>query len=172
MRPDALDDLGDLPRLFAEWARVLKPGGLVTFTSLGPDTLYELAQAWAAVDDLPHVHGFFDMHDLGDALLRSGLADPVHDVDHLRVTYPSVVALCRDLKACGAQNATRGRRRTLTSRRRWQDMVDAYPRNGLSDPIAATVELVFGQAWGRGFSTSQDGQVAAIPVEGIGRRGS
>ena len=32
----------DLPRLFAECARVLKPGGLLTFSTFGPDTLSEL----------------------------------------------------------------------------------------------------------------------------------
>jgi malonyl-CoA O-methyltransferase len=179
--PDACVDLlfanlllpwvSDLAGLFGEWARVLRPGGVVTFSSLGPDTLHELAQAWAAVDQGPHVHGFFDMHDVGDSLLRSGLVEPVLDVDHLSVTYKSVAHLARELKACGGQNATLGRRRTLTGRHRWQAMVDQYPRTGEPNPIHATVELVFGQAWGRGVSSPADGQVASIPVTDIGGRG-
>ncbi len=39
--------------LFAELARVLRPGGRCVFTSLGPDTLCELRPAWAAVDSPP-----------------------------------------------------------------------------------------------------------------------
>ncbi len=178
--PDACVDLlfanlllpwvSDLQGLFSEWARVLRPGGVVTFSSLGPDTLHELAQAWAAVDQGPHVHGFFDMHDLGDSLLRSGLAEPVLDVDHLTVTYKSVAHLARELKACGGQNATVGRRRTLTGRHRWQAMVAQYPLTGEPNPVHATVELVFGQAWGRGVSSTAGGQVANIPVTDIGGR--
>ena len=149
---------------------LLKTGGLATFTGVGPDTLFELAQAWATVDSKPHVHGFFDMHDVGDSLVRAGLVEPVLDVDHLRVTYPSVVALARELKACGAQNATVGRRRTLTGKQRWHAMTAAYPLAEGSNPIHATVELVFGQAWGRGVSRAAEGQVATVPLTDIGRR--
>lgn len=160
----------DLPGMFAEWRRVLKPGGLALFTGLGPDTLYELAQAWARVDDEPHVHGFFDMHDVGDALTRSGLAEPVLDVDHLTVTYPSVAALCRELKACGAGNATVGRRRGLTGRRRWQRMADCYPVEPGENPVHATVELIFGQAWAGEPVRASEGGFTAIPVTDIKRR--
>ena len=116
----------------------------------------------------PHVHGFFDMHDLGDSLIRSGLGEPVLDVDHLQVTYPSVAHLARELKACGGQNAALGRRRTFTGRRRWQAMVDHYPRTSEPNPIHATVELVFGQAWGRGVSSTPGGQIASVAVTDIG----
>ncbi len=162
--------VADFTPVFEEWQRVLKPDGLATFTTVGPDTLYELAQAWATVEDLPHVHGFFDMHDVGDALLRSGLAEPVLDVDHVTVTYPSVEALARDLKACAAQNATVGRRRTLTGPRRWRSMVESYPRSKAPDRIQATVELVFGQAWGRAAVPSSDPGLTTIPVASIKRR--
>ena len=58
--------------VFRECRRVLKPGGLLTFTTFGPDTLVELRRAWAAADGRTHVNRFIDMHDLGDALLRAG----------------------------------------------------------------------------------------------------
>src|SRR5690606_31620133 len=46
----------DLGRAFAECRRVLRPGGLLTFSTLGPDTLHELRQAWATIDLEPHVN--------------------------------------------------------------------------------------------------------------------
>ena len=53
--------------VFAELARVLREGGLALFSSVGPDTLSEVRRAWAQVDRFVHVHGFVDMHDLGDS---------------------------------------------------------------------------------------------------------
>ncbi|MEJ2655241.1 MAG: methyltransferase domain-containing protein, partial [Acidihalobacter sp.] len=55
----------------AEIRRVLAPGGVLLFSTLGPDTLVELRRSWARVDALPHVNPFMDMHDVGDALLRA-----------------------------------------------------------------------------------------------------
>ncbi len=63
----------------AEFRRVLRPGGLLMFASLGPDTLRELRESWTVVDSHVHVHAFVDMHDLGDALIRAGLCDVVMD---------------------------------------------------------------------------------------------
>ena len=41
-----------LPPLFAECVRVLKPGGMLVFSSFGPDTLKELRAAWAEADKI------------------------------------------------------------------------------------------------------------------------
>jgi len=61
------------PRMsFAEIQRVLRPDGLLMFTTLGPDTLHELRTAWASVDDYPHVNMFYDMHDIGEAMMEAG----------------------------------------------------------------------------------------------------
>ena len=70
----------DIDAVFAEVARVLKPRGLFTFTTLGPDTLVELRTAWRAADLDAALHPFTDMHDLGDGLVRAGFAEPVLDV--------------------------------------------------------------------------------------------
>ena len=54
----------------AEFRRVLRVGGLLTFTTFGPDTLQELRSAFAGVDGGTHTNRFVDMHDIGDALVR------------------------------------------------------------------------------------------------------
>ena len=94
-------------RLLAEFRRVLKPGGLLMFSTLGPDTLIELRRSWAAADRYPHVHLFIDMHDIGDALLRAQLADPVMDTEHFTLTYQTVHSLLHDLKQLGAAECRR-----------------------------------------------------------------
>ena len=81
------------PTLFAEAARVLEAGGLLLFSTLGPDSLRSSAPPGVAVDSALHVHAAFDLHDIGDVALAAGLAEPVIDVDRLEVTYSSVASL-------------------------------------------------------------------------------
>jgi malonyl-CoA O-methyltransferase len=158
-------------RLFAEAARVLTDGGALLFATLGPDSLQEVRAAFAAVDDRIHVHAAFDMHDLGDLALGAGLADPVLDVDRIEVTYADVAGLVGDLRAVGGVNVAGGRRRTLTGRRRWGRFVERLPR-GADRRLAVTVELILGQAWGRGPVARPEAGSSEIrvPVERIRRR--
>jgi malonyl-CoA O-methyltransferase len=164
---------GDLDSAFREVRRVLKPDGLFAFTTFGPDTLRELRTAWAAVDDYSHVNAFIDMHDIGDALVRAGLTEPVLDVERVTLTYPDVLALMRDLKVIGAHNVTAGRPRGLVGRgtlRRVEAAYEAARRSGL---IPATYEVVYGAAWGsagKRAASVVDGEVRISPTS-IRRRG-
>ena len=133
--------------VFAEVARVLETGGLFIFSTFGPDTLKELRAAFAAVDDYEHVNPFVDMHDLGDALVHAGMADPVMEMEVLTLEYASVEAVAHDLKAIGAGNALPGRPRGLSGRARWQRMVERYERERRGDVLPATYEVVYGHAW-------------------------
>ena len=132
----------------AEMRRVLAPGGLLLFTTFGPDTLKELRAAWAQVDDARHVHAFDDMHDVGDALLAAGFVDPVVDMEMLTVTYADVLDLMRDLQAIGAHNVATGRRAGLTGRGALRAMMRAYEGfRGEDGRLPATWEVVYGHAW-------------------------
>jgi malonyl-CoA O-methyltransferase len=133
--------------VFGEVSRVLEPGGLFLFSTFGPDTLKELRAAFAAVDDHPHVSPFVDMHDLGDALVHAGLAEPVMEMEVLTLEYASVEAVARDLKAIGAANAMPGRHRGLSGRGRWRRMVERYERERRGEVLPATYEVVYGHAW-------------------------
>jgi len=117
------------------------------FSTFGPDTLKELRAAFAAVDDYAHVNPFVDMHDLGDALVHAGLAEPVMEMEVLTLEYASVEAVARDLKAIGARNVLPGRPRGLSGRGRWQRMVAAYERERRGGVLPATYEVIYGHAW-------------------------
>ena len=132
---------------FAELRRVLRPGGLLMFTSFGPDTLQELRAAWQAVDAEVHVHAFVDMHIVGDALVHAGFADPVLDVDRFTLTYADVDGLLRELKQLGAHNAAHGRPRALTGKSRYRKFKAAYEAQAVAGRIPATYEAVYGHAW-------------------------
>jgi len=106
----------DLDGALGEIRRVLAPDGFFAFTTFGPDTLRELRTAWAAADGGTHVSGFRDMHDIGDALTRAGLSEPVMDVERLTMVYPNVAAITRDLKVIGAHNATAARANATRAR--------------------------------------------------------
>jgi len=162
----------DPDAVFAEIARVLRPRGLLTFSTFGPDTLIELRAAWRAADDGTHVIPFTDMHDIGDGLIRAGLVEPVLDVCRYTLTYPDLRSLMRDLKSIGAQNATIDRPRGLTGRRRLHAVEQAYERHRENGVLPATYEVVFGQAWGAATGTRQQraGEFA-IPVASLRRRG-
>jgi malonyl-CoA O-methyltransferase len=162
----------DLDTALAEIRRVLAPDGFFAFSTFGPDTLRELRAAWAAADGGTHVSGFRDMHDIGDALSRAGLSEPVLDVERLTVVYPEVAAITRDLKVIGAHNATAARARGLTGKGRWRIMTAAYEQQRQAGMLPATYEVVYGAAWGargRAGTPVTNGEVR-IPVHAIRRR--
>ena len=145
---------------FAEIARVLREDGLFAFATLGPDSLLGLRDAWRSVDSGVHVKRFADMHDLGDALVRAGLHDPVLDVDRLSVSYQSSEALFRDITATGARNTLQQRARGLLGRRRFRAMTSALFGADGAGEAALQFELVYGHCWGCG----PRGDASGVPI--------
>lgn len=143
----ALQWVNDPQQAFAEIRRVLAPGGLLMFSTFGPDTLKELRAAYQGTDRHTHVNRFTDMHDIGDMLLHAGFADPVMDMEIITVTYADVRELMRDLKAIGAHNVTRGRPAALSGRSRLEAVARNYEAFRRGGRLPATFEVVYGHAW-------------------------
>ena len=138
---------GDLTGLFGEFRRILKPGGLLLFTTLGPDTLKELRASWSMVSDKVHVNQFADMHDIGDALYNVQAENPVMDSERLIVNYQSVKDILLDLKAVGAHNQNSGREKALTGKTRLKSMYQAYEQFRTEAGYPLTYEVLYGHAW-------------------------
>lgn len=161
----ALQWLDNLDAACAEFQRVLRPGGVILFASFGPDTLYELRHAWATVDDHIHVNRFMDMHDVGDALVRAHLADPVMDCENIVLTYKDAAMLLRELKAIGAHNINAGRSHHLTTPHELKKMLAAYAQFKLDDGmLPATYEVIYGNAWGSALRARPTGEPGSFSM--------
>lgn len=158
--------LDDLAPALSQISRVVRPGGLFAFATLGSDSLRELRDAWG--DDPYHVRAFPDMHVVGDALVHARLADPVLDVDPLTIRYRSAQALFRDLTATGGRNALAARRASLTGKERFARMLSQLEPPAGSDTFDLHLELVFGHAWGS--AALPDRGEFRISPDAIGRR--
>jgi malonyl-CoA O-methyltransferase len=137
----------DLEATFSGVRRVLKPGGLFMFASFGPDTLKELRECWSRVDNAVHVNSFDDMHDVGDALLRTGFADPVMESEIITVNYATVDRLMDDLRGIGANVTADGGRRGMTTQAMLSRLRDAYEAFRRDDVLPASYEIIYGHAW-------------------------
>jgi malonyl-CoA O-methyltransferase len=160
--------IDDHAAVFAEAARVLRAGGLFTFATLGPDSFRELRAAWGDTDTRSHVRHFPDMHNVGDQLVHSGLRDPVLDVETLGLEYRDTKSLFRDIARTATGNSLRHRQPSLTGKGDFKNMVERLTKGGAALPVAITLELVFGHAWGAGPRESAD--EFRVPATAIGRR--
>jgi malonyl-CoA O-methyltransferase len=163
----------DVPAVLAEVRRVLRFPGLFLLTTLGPGSLGELRSAWPGDDRRGRTLEFADMHNLGDALIRAGFAEPVVDTETLTVTYRGFGRLVTDLRSVGATNLAPGRRRTLTGRSRWAAMAAAYEKlRDASGVLPVTLEVIYGQAWS-GVRAARRGDSPgeiSVPIRELRRR--
>lgn len=151
----ALHWLNDIPAALKEFNRVLKVGGVLMFSTFGPDTLKELRQAVRARGDAPQqINQFTDMHDIGDMLVHGGFADPVMDMETLTLTYADPWQALRELQRAGSTGATR---HGLTSHIFWQRVFENWPRDA-QGRYSLTFELVQGHAWKVAPRQHEDGR--------------
>jgi malonyl-CoA O-methyltransferase len=132
--------------VFREMCRVVETGGLVMFSTLGPDTLRELREILPAHAG-ERVHRFMDMHDLGDALVAAGFSDPVMDMEMVTLTYGGLDGLFADLRANTANNAALTRPRGLSGRAGWEQSRARYEQRRHDGSLPVTVEIIQGHAW-------------------------
>lgn len=133
--------------VFAEWRRVLRTEGLLMFSCFGPDTLVELRQAFAGIDQLPHTLPFVDMHDFGDMLVNAGFSTPVMDMEKITLTYESMDKLIADVRALGG-NPLLTRRTGLLGRRAWKNLCDTFDKMRADNSrVALTFEIIYGHAF-------------------------
>lgn len=138
----------DLPALLSRWHAALEVDGFLMFSCFGPDTLQELRAVYAELGWGPPASAWIDMHDLGDALVQAGFADPVMDMERLTLTWDSPAALLAELRGLG-RNTAPAREPGLRSRS-WRSRLDAALVRGLAGPdgrLRLSFEIVYGHAF-------------------------
>ncbi len=113
-------------RAFHEFARVLRPGGVVWLATLGPRTFAELRHAFAGIDTARHVLDCPAPERLLGAATSAGLRCEA-EARHLQLAgAQDLPELLRDVKAVGAHGVGAGRRRGLLGRQAWRAVQARY----------------------------------------------
>ena len=129
--------------VFRECLRVLKPNGLVLMSSLGETSLFELKQAFATIDNKPHVHDFPALHDLGDEMLKIGFQQVVVNAEVITLTYENIIKLMLDIKASGGHNTQEQRSKSLKSKHFLEKLEQAYEVFREENRLPASYEIVY-----------------------------
>ncbi|MEJ5989805.1 biotin synthase [Ramlibacter sp. PS3R-8] len=133
--------------LLRQWHEALAVDGFLMFSCLGPDTLRELRGAYAAMGWPPPAHEFTDMHDWGDMLVQGGFAEPVMDMERIRLSFDTPARLLEELRELGA-NLHPARFSGLRGRgwpRRLEAALDQHMR-GADGKLGLTFEVIYGHA--------------------------
>jgi NADH dehydrogenase [ubiquinone] 1 alpha subcomplex assembly factor 5 len=146
---------GDLPGALVQLRRALKPDGLLLAAMLGGQTLVELRTALFEAELAeeggvsPRVSPAVELADAATLLQRAGFALPVADGETITVSYPDLLALLRDLRGMGEQNALAARRRAPLKRPTLAHAAALYGERfgGTDGRIPATFEVLFLCGW-------------------------
>ena len=150
----------DLRAVVEQVQRVLSEEGVWMFSTLGPDTLKELRECFPNAGE-NHLHGFWDMHDIGDMLVQAGFSDPVLDMEMLHLQYTDAETLLADLKRSVATNALPTRLKGLTGKTFWQGVKSQLTRSVRGESLPVTLEIIQGHAW-KGRSARPGGEAQVI----------
>jgi malonyl-CoA O-methyltransferase len=143
----ALHLVVDPPALIARWLRLLDIEGVAVFSCLGPGTLRELRELYAASGWPPATPGFIDMHDLGDMLVDAGFADPVLDQETITLRWKSAEAALAELRQLGGN--THPQRYAGLRTPQWRDRLLAAlaERADADGSIGLSIEVAYGHGF-------------------------
>lgn len=138
----------DVPALLARWHAALQTEGFLMVSCFGPDTLRRLRALYREQGWGPPASEFTDLHNLGDALVQAGFADPVMDMEMLRLNWPSAAAMLAELRTLGANTAPQRFAGCRTPR--WRSRLEARIEaalQGTDGRPGLDFEIVYGHAF-------------------------
>ena len=141
----ALQWCEDLSVPLRELRRVVKPGGLILFSTLADGSLSELSSSWQRVDQYQHVNNFLSQNAIKLALAQAGGVN--HNLEFTPITmhYKTAVELMKDLKGIGATHLQQARKAGLAGRKTIQALESAYDEFRTEDgQLPATYQVCFG----------------------------
>lgn len=133
----------DLPALMGELARILKPGGQLWLSTLGPRTLHELKTAWQQVDAYTHVNHFQPAEAVRSAMQAAGLVPKVTRQKDQVLYFERLGELTHALKALGAHNINTGKPEGLTGRARLTAFKQAYETFRTPAGLPASYDVLY-----------------------------
>ena len=147
-----LDTVNDVPKSLNAIRAALAPDSFFLGAFSGGDTLPQLRTAMRAADQadgiaVPHVHPRIEPAMLTTLLTAAGFANPVVDVDRVRVTYPNLGKLVADLRGMGATNILSNRSRRSLSKVALRDAFDVFSAAGQDGRTTETFEILHFAAW-------------------------
>ncbi len=157
--------------VFAEMRRVLAPGGMLVFSSFGPESFGELRAAWAELDETTQFMGFVDILPLGDALMAAGFNQPVMDSERITVSYPDIDSLVRELDATGTFSLLLGTDKIAAAR---EHLTEAYKPFMIESRFPVSYEIIYGTAFGPDEGQPRktpQGDVVTFSVESLRKSG-
>jgi SAM-dependent methyltransferase len=151
----SLPSMNDIPGMLIQIRRALRPDGLFLGALAGSGTLAELRESLLLAETelsggaSPRVAPFVDVRDAGGLLQRAGFALPVADTETIRVRYPSMFELMRDLRAMGETSILTARPRRPVPLRFFTRAAEIYAeRHAEADGrIPATFQIVWLSGW-------------------------
>jgi len=151
--------------IFKEIHRILKPEGLLLFSTLGPDTLKELRMCFKILENKEAENPFIDMHDIGDMLLQEGLIDPVMDMENITLTYKNIKELLNDLKLTGSNHLHTLSYDPITPDcfNRLSTLYEKY--KNVEQRLPATFEVIYGHAWRSEYAITEDCRRIPLTLE-------
>ena len=155
--------------MFAEFRRVMRPDGMLLFSTFGPATMNELGEAWAGVDEEVELPVFPDLLEIGNALVAAGFREPVMDRETITLSYPQLDALLEELEATGTSLLVRGWERWKTA---MVELKQAYAPMLRDGKYPLSFEIIYGTAFGPRDGQpmkTPDGDVATFSVESLRR---
>lgn len=159
----ALQWCGNFYALATEFRHALKPGGVLVFSTLGPDSLRELREMAGAGE----IRGFPDLHDVGDALQAAGFLQPVMDSERITLSFKGLDALLQETENSGAS----------THFTDWAGFVrasmglnESRQNSARSGPHPLSYEIIYGMAFGPEEGQpvkTRDGDVATFSIDAL-----